>query len=505
LSDLRQTRRRYEELVELSPSGMAYLDDRGVIRIVNAAMEQITGRPKESLVGRRFDQLDAVPEWQATGVARTFEAGMHNGSASAMRVSVQRPDGAVRTVDAEVRRVDDPSGLLATMVDVTEREAARAARGQLEQERGQAQRLEALGRLAGGVAHDFNNLLTVVTTAAHLASTHDALPEDVRLDLDDILAASTKAAELTRQLLAFGRQQALEKRVVDGSQLLGGLSRMIGRLIGEEIEIEVRSSAAACPVLIDPGQLEQVLVNLAVNARDAMRDGGRLTMSVRRSHDVPAPGQWVEFRVQDTGHGMDAETRAKIFEPFFTTKERGRGTGLGLAMVHGIVQQLDGQICVESAPGEGTTISVFLPVHQGQWEDPDSISEVTPVEACRKLNILLVEDEDAVRAVLRRGLERTGHRLMTARGVDEGVGAWLRSREVDLLITDVFLGDGLGPELVSRLKASGYTGPVLYLTGYAGRSLEDIDLGMAEVLRKPVRPGLLRARVARIAEILRSR
>jgi signal transduction histidine kinase/ActR/RegA family two-component response regulator len=352
---------------------------------------------------------------------------------------------------------------------------ARVAHARTRDQLAAAQRLEAVGRLAGGVAHDFNNLLSVILAyTGFVAEGMTDNPEQVE-DLEQVQIAAERATELTRQLLAFSRRQVLEPRVLSLNQRVRSLEGMLRRLLGEDIGIEVHTADDLGNVVADPGQLEQVLMNLAVNARDAMEQGGRLTIETRNVELDPEfagegvaiePGPYVQLSVSDTGVGMDEETRRHVFEPFFTTKEVGKGTGLGLAMVYGIIKQSDGYIWVYSEPGQGTTFKIYLPRVDTPLSDAPA-----PIEAPQPTGnetLLLVEDDMAVRQVAERALHNAGYQVLSA--ADGGEAAFLFQKvegAVDLLVTDVVMPDVNGRELAETLRIEKPELKVLFTSGYA--------------------------------------
>jgi signal transduction histidine kinase len=373
-----------------------------------------------------------------------------------------------------------------------------------------AQKMEAVGLLAGGVAHDFNNLLMVITGRSDLLL-HRLAPEDpVRPDLELIKATGERAADLTRQLLAFSRKQMLQPKVLNLNVVVQGLARMLERLIGEDIELHAALDPALGLVKTDPGQIEQVLMNLAVNARDAMPDGGQLTIETSNveldaayaSHRVGArPGPHVMLAVTDTGHGMDENTRARIFEPFFTTKEVGKGTGLGLSTVHGIINQSGGTIWVYSEPGKGTTFKIYLPRTEDDVERVDPRRVVTP-PARGSETILLVEDEKGVRDLVRDVLETCGYTVLEARhGIEALAVARRHGGPIDLLLTDAVMPQMGGPELAECLVALQPGLKVLYMSGYTERTVVHHRVLDADVpyLQKPV---TVEAVTRRVREVL---
>jgi two-component system, cell cycle sensor histidine kinase and response regulator CckA len=347
-----------------------------------------------------------------------------------------------------------------------------------EQRLRHAQKMESVGRLAAGIAHDFNNLLTVIMGFTEFLI--DRLPPDEELHRDaiEIRAAAQRATGLTRQLLAFSRQQVLDRRVVDLVAAITHLEPMIGRLIGEDVRLDFDLASPPQWVLIDPGQFEQVLMNLIVNARDAMPGGGSLRIAISRDTldpvraadlEVP-PGEYVALAVSDTGEGIDADTLEYIFEPFFTTKAPGSGTGLGLSTVFGIVRQSGGVIDVESEVGRGTTFRVYFPLSsEGAVEIP--VEPAPPPAGAKASTILLAEDEQGVRTFLEMALRRAGHKVITTRTGPEAVEAGHDTKEpIDLLITDVVMPGLSGPEVAEQLRRAHPEMRVLFLSGYASHS-----------------------------------
>jgi len=399
---------------------------------------------------------------------------------------------------------DDRSAFLVLATDVTRRK-------ELELQLRQAQKMEAIGLLAGGVAHDFNNLLTAIIGYASLLRPRLAGNPEALSDADEILHAADRAAGLTRQLLAFSRQQVLAPRVVDLNGILSEMDKLIRRLIGEDIDVRSAPAADLGRVRVDPGQIEQVLMNLVVNARDAMPEGGKLTVetanvdldaSYARSCVDLAPGKYVMVAVSDTGCGMDAETQARIFEPFFTTKETGRGTGLGLSTVHGIIKQSEGHIEVYSEPGNGTTFKVYLPRVDAAAEAPHA----PPADVRHRAGgetVLLVEDEAIIRRVVVQSLELEGFRVIA---VEDGARALSicqdKTQRLDLLITDVVMPLMSGPQLVQRAAQLRPGLPLLYISGYTDHAL--IHHGQREAgtdfLQKPFTPESLARKVRDILD-----
>jgi signal transduction histidine kinase len=376
-------------------------------------------------------------------------------------------------------------------------------REELEAQLRHAQKMEAVGRLAGGVAHDFNNLLTVILGASHVAL--DALPEghELRGLLDDVRDAGERAAALTRQLLAFSRKQILQPRVVDLAEIVDRTQAMLSRLLGEEISIATSFESNGDRVRVDPAQIEQVILNLAVNAKDAMPRGGTLTIATD-AEELDAeearqlavePGRYVRLAVSDTGAGMDEETQSRIFEPFYTTKDQGKGTGLGLATVYGIVEQSGGRINVVSAVDRGTTFELYFPsllVEPGAELDRGGAGPLAGRET-----VLVVEDEEAVRRFVSEVFRSNGYTVLEARNGDE---ALTRSRshdgDVDLVVTDVVMPGMSGPELVSQLVEERPGTRVIFMSGYPDCELGERP-GLATsvpFVQKPFAPQTILAR-----------
>jgi nitrogen-specific signal transduction histidine kinase/ActR/RegA family two-component response regulator len=389
------------------------------------------------------------------------------------------------------------------------------ARHELEDRLRQAQKMEAVGRLAGGVAHDFNNLLQVIQGHARFAL--EALPEpgDLREDLEAVYAASERAARLTRQLLAFSRKQILQPRELDLNAVVRGVMPMLGRLIGEDIAVVTHLAPRLGAVTADPAQLEQVLVNLAVNARDAMPEGGTLGIETadvaldaaaceRRDGPV-APGAYVRLAVRDTGAGMDEATRARAFEPFFTTKAPGKGTGLGLATVYGIVRQSGGCVTVSSAPGAGTTVVVELP--RTSAPEPARPAADAPAPGRGTGTVLLVEDDATVRQFVRRVLEWQGYAVLeAAHGPDALRVAAEHGGRIDLVLTDVVMPGMSGRALAEALTASRPGLRVLFMSGYTDDEILRRGLGTTGValLEKPFTAEALRDAVRRELDAART-
>jgi PAS domain S-box-containing protein len=417
---------------------------------------------------------------------------------------ILRPDGTIAWIATigEVEYSPDgrPLGADGVDQDVSERKS-------LEAQLRQSQKMEAVGLLAGGVAHDFNNLLTVIRGNADFLL--GALPDASQAwaDAEEVRAAADRAAALTRQLLAFSRRQVLQPRVLEVDDVVAGVEKLLRRVIGEDIRLGVRMEAGPAPVLIDPGQLEQVLLNLAVNARDAMQGGGALEIVTRRvdgavlPRRIAAPHGAVVIGVRDTGHGMDEATLARAFEPFFTTKEAGHGTGLGLATVFGIVEQSGGTVWLESTVGVGTSVMVALPV-----ADVATAARVRPPDLVGPRGdglVMVVEDDDSVRSLARRTLVRAGYGVIEARSGREALRLWDAQGEQvpQALVTDVVMPDMGGIALAQALRERHPSLPILFLSGYAAGHGSPADVGAPSAfVEKPFATDALLAAVASLLQ-----
>jgi len=389
--------------------------------------------------------------------------------------------------------------------DVTERR-------RLEEQLRQAQKMEAVGRLASGVAHDFNNLLTIIMGYSDLLLERVSLPDGMRSPVKEIEKAADQAASLTRQLLAFTRKQVLQPHIVDLNSLLTNVDKMLRRMIGKNIELVTHLPSGLGRVNADPGQIEQVITNLAVHARDAMPQGGQLTLeaanveldsSYASSQESVLPGHYVMIAVSDTGIGMDAETRARVFQPFFTAKQRGEGMGLALATLYGIVRQSEGHIWVYSEPGKGTTFKVYLP-RIDQAVEVIAPTQVPVDELSRgSETILLAEDEEAVCSLVRGVLESRGYDVLETKGANDALEIGERHKKhIHLLLTDVVMPQMSGRELAEHLAPLHPETKVLYMSGYADHAVVQhglLDPGTV-FLQKPFTPDALTLKVREVLD-----
>lgn len=474
-------RARLMTAVEQVADAIAVTDASGAIQYVNPAFSNLTGYDREEVLGQnprilksgRQDLAFYQALWAAITAGRNWKGTIVN----------KRKDGSLYVEETTISPVRNEEGEIVNFVavkrDISERLRMEEEREKLEERVRSAQRLEAVGRLAGGVAHDFNNLLNVILGYGDLALQQLHPQDPLRANLQQMIAAGQRAAALTRQLLAFSRRQALEPKVLNLNDLIRNLEKLLGRLIGEDIALELALAQDLGRVLADPGQVEQVIMNLVVNARDAMPDGGKLLIETANveldeayaaRHPEVEPGQYVMLAVTDTGCGMTEAIMDRIFDPFFTTKDRDKGTGLGLSTVHGIVKQSGGSIWVYSEVGRGTTFKVYLPRTEMQPQRAAAQqAEVRPSEGGE--HILVVEDEGSLRELMGDMLSRLGYRVTLAANGGEALLLVEEGLRPDLVITDVVMPHINGKQLVDRLRRTQPDLKVLYTSGYTANAI----------------------------------
>src|SRR6266850_2326211 len=515
-SDLLVQQEFLRAVVETSPHAIFVKDSEGRYCLVNKAVADAYGRPAEEIIGMTEADFSGDGE-----EVRTFlEDDRH--VIETLTPKFISDEQLTNPKTGETRsfqtikvplRLPGSNGvkILGVATDITDRKRSAQALAESEQQLRQSQKLEAVGRLAGGVAHDFNNLLTVIMGYTDLLLRNE-LEGKVREKLSEINKAADRASSLTRQLLAFSRKQVLKTVVINPNSLIEGTGKMLHRLIGEDIEVRTSFRNDVGKINADPGQIEQVLINLVVNARDAMPRGGTITIETANVtldeayadlHLAVTPGSYVMLAVSDTGMGMDAETQKHIFEPFFTTKELGKGTGLGLSMVYGIVKQSGGNIWVYSELGKGTTFKVYLPQVAAQIPEPaEKVVEVAPRGGSE--TILLVEDEEVVRGLACRILEQAGYSVVEASKGDEALRfCEERAAEVDLLLTDVVMPEMSGKELADRLKSQNPELKMVFMSGYTDESIVHHGVldSSVEFIQKPFTPASL---IRKVRDVLDS-
>jgi two-component system cell cycle sensor histidine kinase/response regulator CckA len=501
-----EARVRLSAVVEQSAESIVMTGLDGTIEYVNPAFERLTGYARAELIGQNPRLLKSGKHDDA--LYRGLWRSLTDGEAWSGQLTNRRKDGSLFAAEILIFPVRGADGsvvnYVAGMHDVTHER-------QIEDQLRQAQKMEIAGRLAGGVAHDFNNLITVITARAQLLLRAPELTRAQRRDIELIRETGNHAAALTRQLLAFSRKQTIAPRVLDLNKVLVNMDRMLRRLIGEDIEMIAEPAADLGNVKADPGQIEQVFMNLVVNARDAMPDGGgritiatanvRLDDNFARLHVTLPPGNYVMLSVTDTGCGMDAETQAHVFEPFFTTKAADKGTGLGLSTVYGIVKQSDGDIVIESEPGHGACFKVFLPRVDDEAE--------APVEGHRRElpsgweTVLVAEDEEGVRDVARELLTLSGYTVLEASNGREALDIGRKHPgPIHLLLTDVVMPQMSGGELAQHLTALRPAMKVLFMSGYTDDAIafRRVAEGEIPLLEKPFTTEALARRVRAVLD-----
>jgi two-component system cell cycle sensor histidine kinase/response regulator CckA len=503
---LRETEAKYRSIFENAVEGIFQSTPAGRYVAANPAMARILGysSPEEFIAERTFFHADNYVNSDTRDALTTLFA--EQGLVTGFECEVYRKDGSKISMVQNVRAIYDEQGKLlhyeGSIEDVTE---SRLLESQLRQ----SQKLEAVGMLAGGIAHDFNNLLTVIGGYTDLSLARLEENDPLCRNLNEILKAADRAAVLTRQLLAFSRKQVLMPRVLDLNSVVSEMEKLLRRLIGENIEFRAIPGEQLGNVTADPGQIEQVIMNLAINSRDAMPAGGKLLIETAnvfldeehaKRHVTVSAGNHVMLAVSDTGSGMDSETQARIFEPFFTTKEQGKGTGLGLAMVYGIVKQSGGSIWVYSEVGRGTTFKIYLPRVDGkaEFEAPCSKREIITGNE----TILLAEDEEMVRQLAQELLIANGYKVLPA---PNGAAAFAiyekHEGPVDLLLTDVVMPEMSGLQLAAQLKERRPDLKVLFMSGYTDNAIVHQGLMEGEnFIQKPFSPLTLAERVRNVLD-----
>ncbi|MGA6993082.1 MAG: PAS domain S-box protein, partial [Candidatus Deferrimicrobiaceae bacterium] len=479
--ELRASNEILEALIEASPVSIVVLDREGYVTLWNPASEKMFDWTKEEVIGRL---LPSVPEENLAEFQSLREQVLREGGFSGRVLKRRKKGGIPIDISLSTAPIRDArgniTGIMSVMEDITERMRIEEALRQSEEQLRQAQKMEAVGRLAGGVAHDFNNLLTAIRGYSDLLLLRLDACSPYRKDVEEIHKAGERASTLTQQLLAFSRKQVLQPKVLDLNEVVGAMEEMLGRMLGENIDLITVLRPDLWSVKVDKGQIEQVAMNLVVNARDAIDGRGKITVETGNVylddeyvslHSVVTPGAYVMLAVSDTGNGMDDETTARLFEPFFTTKEKGKGTGLGLATVYGIVKQSGGYIWVYSEPNQGSVFKIYFPRHESPSavEDPERLPAVSlrGQEA-----ILLVEDEELVRVLVRDVLTGHGYSVLEAKDGADAMGIAVSHRgPIHLMVADVVMPKMGGPEVAVSLAPLLPDMKVLFMSGYTDEAI----------------------------------
>jgi two-component system, cell cycle sensor histidine kinase and response regulator CckA len=474
-SAFHETAKMVEALLESASQAILSVDSSGKIVLANHRAEEMFNYTREELLGASIEML--LPESKRAGHERHrqqyFGQPRVRPMGIGMELSGRKRCGAEFPVEVSLSAIQTPDGVfaIAFVTDISQRKL-------LEEQLVHAQKMEAVGRLAGGVAHDFNNMLTAISGYNQMIL-DELRPDDPLRDyVEEIAKAAGRAGAITRQLLVFSRRQMLEPRVISVSAIISEIEKMLIRLIGEDIRLTLDLQEGIANIKADPNQLEQAIVNLAVNARDAMPSGGQIFLQSAnvhldetyvQTHLGVQPGDYVMIAVTDTGHGMDAETRRRIFEPFFTTKERGKGTGLGLSSVYGMVKQSGGDIWVYSEPGKGTTFKLYFPQVHKPVET--TVAQVERAEPQASTTVLVVEDEQAVRELTVRMLQRLGYSVLSAASGREAIEVSKSfTGRISILVTDVVMPEMSGRQVADAVLSDRPEMKVLFLSGYTEHS-----------------------------------
>jgi PAS domain S-box-containing protein len=510
---LRESEKEFQKFYDEAPVGYHELDTKGRITRVNRKELEMLGYTAGEMLGKPlwnfFVEEDTTRH--VTMAKLAGDVSFHD----TFERTFRRKDGTTLPVLVEDRLLRDKNGQIigirSTVEDITERRQTQEALRKSEEQLRQWQRVEAIGRLAGGVAHDFNNLLMTIKGCSELLLNAFDRRDPRREEVEEILKAGERATSLTRQLLAFGRRQVLQPQVLDLNSLVINMDKMLRRLIGEDIQLVTVLDQELWSVKVDPGMIEQVIMNLAVNSRDAMPNGGKLTIETANiihdenyasRHISMKPGYYVMVAVSDNGCGMDKETQSHLFEPFFTTKEKGKGTGLGLSTVYGIIKQSGGNIWVYSEPSQGTTFKIYLPRVEKTATVYKPKASSPPAPGGTE-TILLVEDEEAVRTMVSKILRNKGYTVLEAAHSEEAFEISERHEgPIHLMVTDVIMPQMSGPELAERLAPRLPEMKVLYMSGYPDNTI--VQHGVLEpgtaFLQKPFTLNALESKVREVLD-----
>jgi PAS domain S-box-containing protein len=507
---LRKTNESFKAVIEASPLAIVALTPEGNVALWNSATERMSGWSEKEALGR---PLPIVPEENMAEFHGLLARGRRGESLSGVELRRRRKDGSPVDISIWTSPLRDHrgevTGIMSVWADITERKKMEEALHNSEEQLRQSQKIEAIGRLAGGIAHDFNNLLTAIRGYSDLLLHRLDRASPMRREVEEIQKAGERASTLTRQLLAFSRKQVMQPKVLDINAVVAGMEGMLRRLIGEDIDLVTVLKPGLWNAKVDPGQVEQVIMNLAVNARDAMPKGGKVTIETRnveldetcmRRHPFVHPGAYVMLAIGDTGTGMDEETKNRLFEPFFTTKEKGKGTGLGLSTVYGIVKQSGGFIWVYSEIGKGAIFKVYFPRFGGAPAEAEKESDPGPLPHGKE-TVLLVEDEEIVRTLVRDILEGNGYTVLEASSGAEAVSIGRNCKgPIHMILTDVVMPKMGGREAAESLAQHLPGVKVLYISGYTDESIVHhgvLDSGIP-YLEKPFTPDALLRKVRQV-------
>jgi len=513
---LRESEARFRRLSESGIIGITIADVQGTILDANPAYLKMTGYSRDEVLRGDVRWSELTPPELVEVSARAREQLRATGAAAPWETAVLHKDGHSVPALVGVAMLEHPT-CIAVIADLTDRKAAESGRKHAEdalhrseEQLRQAQKMEAVGRLAGGVAHDFNNVLSVILSYGELIMSDLGPADPLRADVEEICTAASRAASLVGQLMMLSRQQVVEPKVIDLHEVLASMDKMLRRILGEDVELVHVSPKSPGRVLADQSHIEQVILNLVVNARDAMPTGGKLTIETENvdldeehamTHLPGTSGPHVMLSVSDTGSGMDRGTQARIFEPFFTTKEIGKGTGLGLSTVFGIIQQSGGSLWVYSEPGKGTTFKIYLP--RVDADVSVTKAHLPPATLRGTETVLVVEDEEQVRTIVTNILRRQGYRVITAQNGGEALLLCEQHADpIHLLLTDVVMPRMSGPELAKRLAVGRPDMKVLCMSGYTDDSIVRhgvLETGVA-FLQKPVTPTSLARKVRELLD-----
>jgi two-component system cell cycle sensor histidine kinase/response regulator CckA len=504
---LQREKEHTEHIISVAPTLIAGMAPDGATTFINSAVTRVTGYEPEEIVGKNWWRIN-YPEAEYEQVDRLFEEFEQGRAVANYEMTLTTKSGSKRTVSWNSANRSNERGEIIEIIgigaDITDSR-------ELEEQLRQSQKLEAVGQLAGGVAHDFNNLLTVITGYSDLSLRRLDKDNPLRSNLEEIKKAGERAASLTRQLLAFSRKQVLQPKVLQLNAIVADVDKMLRRLIGEDIDTLTVLEPGLGQIKADPGQIEQVILNLAVNARDAMPQGGKLTIETSnvyldnqyaRQHTAIQPGHYVMLAVSDTGCGIDAETQVRMFEPFFTTKEQGKGTGLGLSTVYGIVKQSGGHLWVYSEMGKGTAFKIYLPQVDGVTERDEARDALAGLPQGQE-TVLLTEDEEQVRQMIRMILEMNGYHVLEAVSGEEALTLYKEHEgQIDLIMTDVVMPRMSGRELAQSLEVLHPGIKVLYMSGYTDDAIVRHGLLDQEIvfLQKPFTPDALMRKVREVLD-----